>query len=182
MSYTWEAWGLDPARLLAELRTPSLAAAAVRIDRRDDVLVAAHRRWDELGRTVANALASGGGDLTGDLANYVVLVVRSLGAFAASVGHTSSGGGWFREELLGRDAAAVLGRDTVLRLLARELGGLTVLDGPMLGWLDLAECRTAADQVARFVPDDDTSEDLCQVLDAVTIGATRGTGLVTLYV
>jgi hypothetical protein len=181
VSYTWEAWALDPRQLLAELRTPSLAAADVRVDPLDDVLVAAHRRWDELGRRIADALA-GGGDLTGDLANYVVLVVRSLGTFAASVGHTSSGGGWFRDELLGRDAAAVLGRDTVVRLLARELGELTLLDGPMLGWLDLAECRTAADQVAGFAPGDDTSEDLWQVLDAVTIGATRGTGLVTLYV
>jgi hypothetical protein len=182
MSYTWEAWALDPRRLLAELRTPSLAAADVRVNPLDDVLVTAHRRWDELGRRIADALAAGGGDLTGDLANYVVLVVRSLGAFAGSVGHTSSGGEWFREELLGRDAAAVLGRDTVLRLLARELGGLTLLDGPMLGWLDFDECQRAADQVADFEPDDDTSEDLWQVLDAVTVGATRGTGLVTLYV
>ena len=181
MSYTWEAWALNPQRLLAELRTPSLAAAAVRIDPLDDVLVAAHRRWDELGRPIADALATGGGDVAGDLANYVVLVVRSLGGFAGSVGHTSSGGEWFREELLGRDAAAVLGRDTVLRLLVRDLGGLTLLDGPMLGWLDLAECRAAADQIAGFAPDDDTSEDLWQVLDAVTVGADRGTGLVTLY-
>ena len=58
----------------------------------------------------------------------------------------------------------------------------TLLEGPMLGWLDLAECRTAAEQVADFDADDDTSEDLWQVLDAVTVGATRGTGLVTLYV
>jgi hypothetical protein len=182
VSYTWEAWALDPDRLLAELRTPSLAAAAVRLDPLDDVLVSAHRRWNELGQTVAKALATGGGDLTGDLANYVVLVVRTLGAFAGSVGHTSSGGDWFREELLGREAAAVLGRDTVVRLLARELGGLTLLDGPMLGWLDLRECRTAADQAAVFVPGDDTGEELWQVLDAVTVGAARGTGLVTVYV
>lgn len=182
MSYTWEAWALDPGGLLAELRTPSLAATEVRVDPLDDVLVAAHRRWDELGRRIADALAAGGGDVTGDLANYVVLVVRSLGAFAGSVGHTSSGGEWFRDELLGREAAVVLGRDTVLRLLVREFGGLTLLDGPMLGWLDLAECRTAADQVAGFDPGDDTSEDLWQVLDAVTVGAARGTGLVTLYV
>lgn len=112
----------------------------------------------------------------------MVLVVRSLGTFGASVGHTSSGGEWFRDELLGRDAAAVLGRDTVLRLLVRELGGLTLLDGPMLGWLDFAECRTAADQIAGFDPGDDTTEDLWQVLDAVSVRAARGTGLVTLYV
>lgn len=182
MSYTWEAWALDPGRLLAELRTPSVAAGAVRVDPQDDVLVAAHRRWDELGRRIADALAGGGGDLTGDLANYVVLVVRTLGRFASSVGHTSSGGAWFREELLGQDAAAVLGRDTVLRLLARELGGLTLLDGPMLGWLDLTECRAAADRVTGFTPDDDTSEDLWPVLDAVAAGTARGTGLVTVYV
>ena len=53
-------------------------------------------------------------------------------------------------------AAAVLGRETVFRLLVRELGGLTLLDGPMLGWLDLAECRAAAARVADFTPDDDT--------------------------
>lgn len=182
MSYTWEAWALDPGRLLAELGTPSLAASAVSVDRRDDVLVAAHRRWDELARTIAGALATGGGDLTGDLANYVVLVVRSLGAFAGSIGHTSSGGAWFRDELLGRDAAALVGRETVARLLVRELGGLTLLDGPMLGWLDLAECRRAADHVADFAPVDEAGEDLWDLVDALIVGAARGTGLVTLYV
>lgn len=182
MGYTWEAWALNPEALLAELRTPSIDPAAIRFDPLDDVLVAAHQRWSEVSRTVADALAGDGGDLGGDLANYVVLVARALGAAVGSVGHTSSGGEWFRDQLFGAEVASVVGRETAVRLLARDLGGLTLLDGPMLGWLNADECRAAAQRSATFEPDDDTTEDLWSVFDALVIAARRGSGLVTLYV
>ncbi len=181
MGYTWEAWALDPARLVAELTSPGLAAGSVVVDPHDDVVVAAVRRWDALAAQVAGAVRDGGGDLTGDLANYVVAVVRTLGSFAGSVGHTSSGGDWFRDDLMGGEVAGVLGRDTARDLLVRELAGLTVLDGPGLGWLDAAGCRAGAASAAAFAGDDSTTEDLWSVLDALPRGI-RADGLVTLYV
>lgn len=182
MGYTWEGWALDPDALLAELRTPSIDPAGIRFDPLDAVLALTHQRWAEVSRIVADALAGGGGDLGGDLANYVVLVTRTLGTAAGSVGHTSSGGKWFRDELFGAEVAAVVGRETALHLLVRGLGGLTLLDGPMLGWLDAEQCRAAAERVATFEPDDNTTEDLWSVFDALGIAARRGSGLVNLYV
>lgn len=183
MGYTWEAWALDPAALVLELGSPTVPVARVRVDPLDHVVVHAVQQWDSLATAVAGAVREGGGDLTGDLATYVVALVRTLGRFAGSVGHTSSGGSWFRDDVLGRQVAGVLGRRVAVHLVARELAGLTVVDGPMLGWLSVAECAEQAPRSATGAdhgrPDD---EEALDVLDAVTRAAALHTGLVTVYV
>jgi len=105
----------------------------------------------------------------------------SLGRFAGSVGHTSSGGEEFRDDLLGRQFAGVVGRELAAHLLVRDIAGLTLLDDAMVGWASAEQCRRAAERIAAFEPDDDVPEDLWVALDGVVAGAERGTGLVTVY-
>ena len=181
MGYTWELWSVAADVVVDELRRPSLRPGDLQVDSRDAAVTAAVSRWDELAAVVAAAAGGDGGNVTGELAVYTVLVVRTLGRFAGSVAHTSSGGAQFRDEFLGRDLAAVVGRPLALQLLVRELSGLTLLDDVMLGWADVDQCRAAAAAADALDPDTDLDEDLWRTLDALVAGAEGGTGLVTLY-
>ncbi|MGL4742958.1 MAG: DUF7691 family protein [Dermatophilaceae bacterium] len=182
MSYTWSAYALDVDALVSELRTPTLASSTIRIHPNDTVLEEAIQRWDTLAATIAGALADGeGGNIGGYLANYVALVVQTLGTYTSSAGHTSSGGEWFREELLGRDVAAIIGEAATEHLIWRELDTLTMVDDTRLGWLTVDECQEAAERIEAFEPDDDTEEDLWEILDGITGAARRSTGVVTIY-
>lgn len=182
MSYTWEAWALDPETLVRELKAPTVPAYGIRVNPLDDVMVNVVRQWDAVAAAVAGAMRAGGGDLTGDLANYVVALVRHLGRFAGSVGHTSSGGSWFRDDVMGRQVAGVVGRQVAVHLVARDLAGLTVLDGPVLGWVSVGECAELAPRVAAAADSAMDDEDTYDVLDALARAAALHTGLTTVYV
>lgn len=179
MGYTLEIWALPVEALVAELRAPTIDPADLDPRPTGRLRVDAER-WVVLARTLADAMAAGGGNVVGELADHVVSLVRHLGTPVTSLGHTASGGGWFRDELLGRDLAALLGRGFVAGLVSRELAGLTMLELPMLGWADAAEVQQAWQQAAAGPPEG-TDEDVHQLLDAIGTAAVGGTGLVGLY-
>ncbi len=185
MGYTLEVWALSLDSLLAELRAPSIDPTDLRLDDLDPVMADVHERWTLLSRTVADAMAGGGGTVTDDLAGYVVAVVRHLGHHATSLSHTSSGGEEFRDDLLGRQAAPLLGRAFLAGLLSRELAGLVVLDVPMLGWADATEVQqaaaTAADAQGGNGLPEEVDDDVWRLVDAVDLAARRGHDLVGLY-
>lgn len=180
MGYTLEIWALPLDALVTELRAPTIDPADLSTTPAEHTGVDAGR-WAVLARTLADAMADGGGNVVDELAGYVISVVRHLGTLYTSLSHTSSGGEWFREELLGRDLATLLGRDFVAGLVTRELAGLTMLEVPMLGWAGSAEIRQAWQQAADAEHPDDTDEDVFQFLDAIEAAAGRDTDLVGLY-
>ncbi|HVV11914.1 hypothetical protein [Amycolatopsis sp.] len=107
--------------------------------------------------------------------------VRERGEFAASIDHSSSGGEWFRHELLGRLAAAVLGGETVEHLLNR--GGAAEESYPSVGWLSADEVAAALND-AGSLPEGTAAEDakaVGTIVDALRSAARSGQGLVTVY-
>ncbi len=179
MGYTWEAWALAPQRLVDELATPSVRPDQVRAALTSPAPTGVLDRWDEVATALA---AAGGAPLVGDVADHVVLLVRALGRFAGSVAHTSSGGAWFREELMATRVGGLVGPDVAAHLVDRALAGLVVREWPGLGWLTGEECARAAAAGGAFVggDDDEGADDVWVVLDALARGAREG-GLVTLY-
>jgi hypothetical protein len=109
MGYTLELYALTLERLTDELRSPTLVPTppAVRPEHDGELL----ETWAALAAATAEAIRSGGGELTWPLSGYVHVVVRSLGSRYGAIWHTSSGGEDFRGHLFGGTVTDVLGAD-----------------------------------------------------------------------
>jgi hypothetical protein len=146
VGYGIELYATDIDTVIAELTTPTLNPDE--IDDDTGLIDDLHDNWTSLADTIAAAIADGGGEAGGDLALYVQAVVRASGHFYGSLAHTSSGGDEFRSEYLPGPVAARFGRNTIVRLINRELAGITWADYPLIGYLtpnELADAITHAD-------------------------------------
>jgi len=95
----------------------------------------------------ARLIIAGGGEVDEEAAVEVVQVVRELAEPIDMVEHSSSGGDWFREEVIGGLVADAIGADLAEHLLDRPLEGLVWDEYPSVGWAANAELR---DAVARL--------------------------------
>ena len=179
MGYTLELYAVRLERLTDELRRPSLVPdpPAARPETDGELLA----NWAALASATADAIGSGGGELTWPLSGYVHIVVRSLGSYFGSVWHTSSGGEDFRGDLFGGTVTDVLGPEPARHLVNRELVGLSTTDRPMFGWLTHAELRTLAGAQPDDVPPEH-EDDLWTLIDAIDRAAATEQDLVTAYV
>ncbi|MGY4644478.1 hypothetical protein [Cellulomonas sp. URHB0016] len=188
MGYTWELRVTALDEVLDELRHPTLRPDALSELDALNLGAEAIGRWDELARTVAQAIGSGGGELTWPLSGYVHAVLRHRSRWYGAVGHSSSGGDDFRTGFLAGTAATTLGPELVGALANRPIAGLSTDGYPMFGWASNAELRSAV-AAGLTVPDDleddpataDDVESLWTVVDVIERAAATGQDLVTLY-
>jgi hypothetical protein len=127
------------------------------------------------------------GPADGALAEAVVAAIGELGRPIGSVDHSSSGGDWFRDEIIAGPVAEVLGDELAGHLLSRPLNGITWPEYPGVGWATNPELRAAVaradereDDVAGRLDSDD-AELLETIVGAVRSAADSGSDLVTTY-
>jgi hypothetical protein len=183
MGYTMALFATHVDELLDELRQPSIDPATI-VD--DTGLVAALApEWDALAATVADALAHGGGELSGALAQYVHAVISTRGHWYGALWHTSSGGETFRRDLLPGPLALRFGREAIARLVNRDLGGLTWNDHPYIGYLTTTELTEALNHTGHSPeaePDGTEDDDAVATLEgAVERAVSFGLDLVSVY-
>ncbi|MBK1789420.1 hypothetical protein [Prauserella cavernicola] len=114
-----------------------------------------------------------------DAARAVVAAVEEEATFLDSVQHGSSGGSWFRNELL-TDA---FGEDLADHLVDRDLAGIVWDEYPSIGWATNEELRAALDGLSD--PTDELDEEDAEIVETI-LAAIRtvldcGTDLVTVY-
>lgn len=109
-------------------------------------------------------------------------LARRLAPLAGSLDHSSAAGSWFRDELIGRRLAEVIGATPAAHLLNRPVDGFSWSGYPSLGWLSHAEIDSVLRTAIRPIDaDDDESDHIATVLSAFTRAADAGTDLVTVY-
>lgn len=141
---------------------------------------------DECAALVAGAIGEGGGELVGELAEYVHVVVKTLGVFYGASDHTSAGGEDFRDAFLAGSSRAHFGAAFMGDLMDRSIAGLVWFERPSFGWVDADQIRAAvihADEVGTLdgYPEHHVGQLL--VLDrAVRRCAQFGLGIIGAYV
>jgi len=129
----------------------------------------------------------GGGEATPEQAGAVVELLGTEGTPLDSVGHSSSGGDWFREELVPGPVAGAIGAALAEHLLDRPIEGLLWAGFPSLGWAAHPELREAVSRLDALDDDfftgmdDDDAESVHVFVDAVRRTAETGLDLVTVY-
>jgi hypothetical protein len=136
---------------------------------------------------VARLIGGGGGEPDEQVAAAVVETVREFGTFFGSVQHSSSGGAWFRDEVLGGPVAEAIGADLTEHLLDRSLAGIRWEDYPSVGWATHTELTAGVARLDRLEHnptgglDEEETKLVEDILGVIRRTAASGDDLATVY-